>query len=108
MLSAAKIKLILSSAALVAFAGAGYALHQWGYAKGVSNERELQAQAVLKWQEQTTKIIQELEVAQNKRQEVLRETVEVIRYVEDPTNCFDARLPDAVLERLHPDYSSSR
>lgn len=96
-----KAKLAIGGVAIVSLLAAGYAVHQWGYTKGVAKERDLQAQAVLRWQEKTTQALRELETERSARQEVVRETIEVIRYVEDETGCIDRCPPGAVLERVY-------
>lgn len=100
MLSA-KIKFLLAGISATAVLGASFAVHQWGYARGVAKERDTQAQAVLRWQQKATEAVQALEKAEQARREVVKETIEVIRYVEDPTGCADADIPDGIIKRLH-------
>ena len=82
-----KVKLALAGISIIALLVAGLSLYRWGYTAGVAKEKEIHAQAVIAWQQRTTKIISELESVRNQRNEVLTETIEVIRYVEDPTGC---------------------
>ena len=103
-----KIKAILAGGLIVSVLGASYALYQWGYAKGKANEADRQAKAVLAYQQQITKVLADLEIEQSKRQDVLTETREVIRYVQDPTGCIDQPMPNPVIDRLHSNNPSSR
>ena len=96
----AKIKLLLSGLAAVSLLVASFAVYQWGYAKGKANEADRQAQAVLAYQRQITRVLADLETEQAKRQTELNETREVIRYVQDPTGCIDQPMPDSLIDRL--------
>ena len=96
----AKIKLLLSGLAAVSLLVASFAVYQWGYAKGKANEADRQAQAVLAYQRQVTRVLADLETEQAKRQTELNETREVIRYVQDPTGCIDQPMPDSLIDRL--------
>ena len=89
-------------------AAAGWACYQWGVSVGVSDERALHARAVQVWQQRAHRALTELEEAQSQRREVLRETVEVIRHVEDPTGCADERVPDDIVERLRDTAAGAR
>ena len=82
-----KAKLILSAAAIVSLMAASFAVYKWGYQAGKASEADRQARAVLAYQQRVTKLLRDLETEQNKRQEVLIETREVIRHVQDPTGC---------------------
>jgi hypothetical protein len=105
-----KIKaLLLSSGVSLALAGAaGWACYQWGVSVGVSDEREIQARAVQAWQQRTHGAMVALEAARAERRDDLRETVEVIRYVDDPTGCADERVPADILDRLRGPGSGAR
>ena len=108
MFLGAKLKLALGALVIVAFAGASYAVYQWGVSMGVNKERQTHAQAVLKWQNRTTKVVNELERTNARRQEKVREAIQEIRRVLDESGCTDADIPDAIFERLHSNYSGPR
>ncbi len=82
-----KAKLALSGVAIISLTAASFAVYKWGYQVGKANEADRQAQAVIVYQQRVTKLLRDLETEQNKRQEVLIETREVIRHVQDPTGC---------------------
>jgi hypothetical protein len=105
-----KIKALLlsSGVSLSLAAAAGWACYQWGVSVGVSDEREIQARAVQAWQQRTHDALVALETERTARRDVLRETVEVIRYVDDPTGCADERVPDDIIERLRGPGSGAR
>ena len=98
----------LSGLSLALAGGAGWACYQWGVSEGVSAERELQARAVEAWQARARDALLALETERQTRREVLRETVEVIRYVDDPTGCADERVPDDIVERLRGTAAGAR
>lgn len=97
----------LSGLSLALAAGAGWACYQWGVSDGVSAERAVQARAVQAWQARTREAMVALDTERQARREVLRETVEVIRYVDDPTGCADERVPDDIVERLRDTASGA-
>lgn len=96
-----KIKGILGALAAAGLLSAAFMTYQYGYAQGVAKERDVQAQAVLRWQVKASDALAKLEKAEQARQEVVQETIEVIRYVEDPSGCADADIPDGIYDRLH-------
>ena len=98
----------LSSLSLALAGGAGWACYQWGVSEGVSAEREVQARAVEAWQRRANEALVALETERQTRRQALRETVEVIRYVEDPTGCADERVPADIVERLRGTATGAR
>lgn len=98
-----KALMLSSGVSLILAASAGWACYQWGVSVGASNERKVYARAVEAWQRRTHKALVELEAEREERRDALQETIEVIRYVDDPTGCADERVPDAIADRLRDD-----
>ena len=75
-------------------AAVSWTSYQWGLTTGTSSERERQEFAVQQWQAKTQEALQKYEQERSLRERVRRETVEVIRYVEDPSGCLDTPVLD--------------
>lgn len=99
---------ILSGVSLALAGAAGWACYQWGVSDGTSAERELQARAVQTWQRRAHEALVALEAERQTRRDALRETVEVIRYADDPTGCADERVPTDIVGRLRDTGAGSR
>lgn len=103
-----KVMGILGSVSLALAGAAGWSCYQWGVSDGVSAEREVQARAVQAWQRRANEALVALEAERQARRAALRETVEVIRYVDDPTGCADERVPADIVDRLRGTAAGSR
>ena len=57
-------------------------------------------QAVIVHQQEMRELSDMVDAERAKRAPVLREKIEVIRYVEDPTGCADTTVPADILNRL--------
>lgn len=71
-----------------------------GYDAGQAHERGIQTAAVLAYQRAVADVARRLAESEQARKAATAETVEVIRYVEDPSGCADARIPDGIVDRL--------
>lgn len=95
-----RIKLIAASLgvllALSAVAGAWWHGNNHGRLKC----EHAATQAVIAHQKALRELADMIEAERAKRAPVVREAIEVIRYVEDPTGCADVVLPADILDRL--------
>ena len=95
-----KIKLIAGAAgaalALSAIAGAWWHGNKHGRLKC----EHAANQAVIAHQRGMRELADMVEVERAKRAPAVREKIEVIRYVEDPTGCADTAVPADILDRM--------
>jgi hypothetical protein len=72
----------------------------YGKHLGYQERKTEDEQALLAHKIKEDKLIKEVEDARIQREDKYRKGSEVIKHAPDPTNCFDAPIPDAVFREL--------
>ena len=98
MITRAKLIAAAAAAALALSAIAGAWWH--GDRHGRLKCEHAATQAVIVHQQEMRELSDMVEAERAKRAPVVREKIEVIRYVEDPTGCADTTVPADILGRL--------